>query len=115
MGSRIIDQVVDELIRSPVYHFLDAQLVVLAGSSAGAAGVMINLDRVAKTIAQSGSKADVRGIADSGWILENDYLESKHYGKPMLPCTDPDNCSPMDNIRNAFRLVQLRWQLCALS
>ena len=72
LGSRIIDEVIGELIRSPKYQFLHAKFVLLAGSSAGAAGVMINLDRVAKQIADSGSMADVRGLADSGWIMDMD-------------------------------------------
>lgn len=117
-GSRIIDEVVKDLIRSPVYRFNDAKFVLMAGSSAGAAGVMINLDRVARTIGESGSKADVRGLADSGWILENDYLEQmitgngKHksrqstHSKPhSAPCTDAANCSPMEGIRGAFKYV----------
>lgn len=121
LGSRIIDEVISELIRSPIYRFVDAKFVLLAGSSAGAAGVMINLDRVARNIAESGSKADVRGLADSGWILENDYLEHIAAGKgaankapkqqtqqQSLPCTDAANCSPMESIRGAFKLWNSR-------
>lgn len=122
LGSRIIDEVFKELIHSPVYQFTDAKFVLLAGSSAGAAGVMINLDRVAQTVAESGSKADVRGLADSGWILENDYLDnmatngkgghkgggavSAHPKTHSPPCTDVVNCSPMDGIRGAFKYAQ---------
>ncbi|OTF82562.1 notum-like protein, partial [Euroglyphus maynei] len=72
LGSRIIDEVIGELIRSPMYEFLDSKFILLAGSSAGAAGVMINLDRVAKMISDAGSTADVRGLADSGWIMDMD-------------------------------------------
>lgn len=96
LGSRIIDEVIKELLRTPLYRFHQARFVLLAGSSAGAAGVMINLDRVARMIADSGSLADVRGLADSGWILENDYLEGPN-------CADPAHCPPTDSIRGAYR------------
>lgn len=75
LGSRIIDEVIRTLLNTPSYHFADAKFVLLAGSSAGAAGVMINLDRVAQQIADAGSKADVRGLADSGWVLESDFIQ----------------------------------------
>lgn len=75
LGSRIIDEVIRTLLNTPSYQFGDAKFVLLAGSSAGAAGVMINLDRVAQQIANAGSKADVRGLADSGWVLESDFIE----------------------------------------
>lgn len=130
LGSRIIDEVIKELLKTPSYRFADAKFVLLAGSSAGAAGVMINLDRVAGMIAASGSRADVRGLADSGWILENDYLESKQTEKekpqaqqvaqalnkfmassPLCQGDGKDggggemasNCSPMESIRGAFK------------
>lgn len=109
LGSRIIDEVIKELQRTTVYRFNDAKFVLLAGSSAGAAGVMINLDRVAAMISQSGSRADVRGLADSGWILDNtDYLDgkqttNKQQHKVVLPCADSTNCAPTDNIRGAYQ------------
>lgn len=93
---------------------------------------MINLDRVARNIAATGSKADVRGLADSGWVLESDYLENQmaivgsgsgstnnkgHYKSqqhlkvppppPALqppPCTDAVKCSPSeDSIQGAYK------------
>ena len=39
-------------------------------SSAGGIGVIINLDRVAKMLANAGSTEVVRGISDSGWYIE---------------------------------------------
>lgn len=96
LGSRIIDEVIKELLRTPLFRFHEARFVLLAGSSAGAAGVMINLDRVARMIADSGSQADVRGLADSGWILENGHQEGQ-----WAQCADPAHCA--DSIRGAFR------------
>ncbi|KAH9412807.1 hypothetical protein DERP_009789 [Dermatophagoides pteronyssinus] len=98
LGSRIIDEVIGELIRSPKYQFLHAKFVLLAGSSAGAAGVMINLDRVAKQIADSGSMADVRGLADS--VHPNSSSST-------APCTD-GFCPPTETIRGAYRLWNSR-------
>jgi len=45
--------------------------LLLAGSSAGAGGVLVNLDRVADLISSTGSKIEVRGLMDSGWFLDN--------------------------------------------
>ena len=107
LGSRIIDEVIGELIRSPKYQFLHAKFVLLAGSSAGAAGVMINLDRVAKQIADSGSMADVRGLADSGWIMDMDDQQqssSKLSSSSTAPCTD-GFCPPTETIRGAYRYL----------
>lgn len=116
-GSRIIDEVIGELIRSPTYGFLDSKFILLAGSSAGAAGVMINLDRVAKMISDAGSSADVRGLADSGWIMDSD--DHHHHQMPVgftnqdkqqssssssMPCAD-GICSPTEMIRGAYRFV----------
>lgn len=102
-GSRIIEEVIKELNKNAAYQFKEANFVLLAGSSAGAAGVMINLDRVSKMIHDSGSKADVRGLADSGWILENYFLENFQQPLPSNPaCTD---CSTMEGIRGAFKYV----------
>lgn len=96
LGSRIVEQVITELLPRGLS---DAKLLLLAGSSAGAAGVMINLDRIAQLLANSGSKADVRGLADSGWILDNQNFNT-HYKKP---CVDAINCAPMDAIKTAFK------------
>lgn len=112
LGSRIIDEVINELIRTPFYRFIDAKFVLLAGSSAGAAGVMINLDRVAQMISDAGSSADVRGLADSGWILDNDpafLIEEKsskisNNQQKLIPCVDSDtNCSPAETIKGAYK------------
>jgi hypothetical protein len=96
LGSRIVDQVIKELLPRGLS---DAKLLILAGSSAGAAGVMINLDRIAQLVANSGSKADVRGLADSGWILDNEPFNSHN----KQPCVDAINCAPMDGIKGAFK------------
>ncbi|KAH7640033.1 notum-like protein [Dermatophagoides farinae] len=121
-GSRIIDEVIGELIRSPTYGFLDSKFILLAGSSAGAAGVMINLDRVAKMISDAGSSADVRGLADSGWIMDSDDHHHHHHQMPVgftnqdkqqssssssMPCAD-GICSPTEMIRGAYRLWNSR-------
>ena len=99
LGSRIVSQVITELLPRGLS---DAKLLLLAGSSAGAAGVMINLDRIADLLANAGSKADVRGLADSGWMLENqNYNQLQNSYKK--PCVDAIHCSPMDSIKTAFK------------
>ncbi|XP_054159747.1 palmitoleoyl-protein carboxylesterase NOTUM-like [Oppia nitens] len=107
LGSRIVEQVIRELLPRGLS---DASLLLLAGSSAGAAGVMINLDRVTHLLTNEGSKAQVRGIADSGWILDNEpfnnNLHNNNHNKK--PCIDAINCAPMDGIKTAFKMWSSR-------
>ena len=39
--------------------------------SAGGTGVLLNVDRVAAQVAKLARQVEVRGIADSGWFLDN--------------------------------------------
>lgn len=50
-------------------------MLILAGSSAGAAGVLVNLDRIADLLHNLGSQVQVRGLADSGWFLDNEPFD----------------------------------------
>lgn len=67
VGSRILERVFTELMSKGLEH---AERVLLAGSSAGGIGVILNLDRIAKRLQTGGFKIDVRGLADSGWYLD---------------------------------------------
>lgn len=93
MGSKIIERVISSLFDDlPNDHsFYEAKSVLVAGESAGAIGVMLNLDKIHDTIdnrfqlyrqdcAQNLSKncdprrqaPAVRGLADSGWFVDDD-------------------------------------------
>lgn len=68
LGAKILQQVIIELMPLGVK---DANLLLLAGSSAGAVGVMVNLDRISNLVTSLGSSATVIGLADSGWFIDN--------------------------------------------
>lgn len=72
---------------------------MLTGSSAGGIGVLLNLDRAADFLRRQGSTAQVRGIADSGWFLDN---------APYAPadCYDAQRCAPI----TAVQLGHTLWQ-----
>lgn len=85
LGTRIIDKVIELLLPQGLYR---ARHLLLAGSSAGGIGVMLNLDRVATKLAQLGSKVHVRGLTDSGWYRSDNPLQK-------VTCkTNPSECSP---------------------
>ena len=63
--------------------------------SAGGTGVLLNLDRVSRMLESSAPKLDVRGVADSGWFLDN-----RQY-KP-IECTDAHTCAPTEGIRRGI-------------
>ncbi len=65
-GSAIVRQVVAEL--ADFEQLLAADEVFLAGSSAGATGVLVNVDAVAEMLSPAG--VPVRGIVDSGWFVD---------------------------------------------
>ncbi|KAH3738687.1 hypothetical protein DPMN_045327 [Dreissena polymorpha] len=67
MGSLILEQVIRDLIPRGLKK---ATKLILAGSSAGGTGVLVNLDRVADQMAEIAPGVEVRGIADSGWFLD---------------------------------------------
>lgn len=98
MGSKIIERVLDSLYdRTPEAGLRQAKYILLAGDSAGATGVILNLDKVKRYIKQKfhqlqsdclslsvpGSEQQphcnmakqppvLRGLADSGWFLDNE-------------------------------------------
>ena len=72
MGSLIIRQVIADLIPLGLGRTSGAELL-LVGSSAGALGVMINLDRINSFLHnEKNLKVLVRGVSDSGWFLDRE-------------------------------------------
>ncbi len=67
LGSAILRQVIAEL--SSFEDLLHADELYLSGSSAGAIGVLVNLDAVSDALTPAG--VNVRGIVDSGWFLDD--------------------------------------------
>ncbi|XP_050026869.1 palmitoleoyl-protein carboxylesterase NOTUM [Dermacentor andersoni] len=94
MGSLILQSVVRELLGRGLY---EGKLLLLAGSSAGGAGVLLNVDRIADLLASLGSKVKVRGVVDSGWFLDNDPFEARE-------CLEPHSCAPVETIKRGIRL-----------
>lgn len=93
MGQLIVKQVIADLIPLGLGHSQGADLL-MAGSSAGGLGVMLNLDKI-KTFLQeekgtvrrlfksfdlklipvfllTGLNVNVRGVSDSGWFLDRE-------------------------------------------
>ena len=71
---------------------------------------MLNLDKIAKLMSQAGSKAEVRGLSDSGWFLDNQFFFfftgqslSSQSNLNSKPCVDHYNCAPLDGIKAAYR------------
>lgn len=51
--------------------------LLLAGSSAGGLGVMLNLDRVRKFLhEEKGLRVKVKGVSDSGWFIDREPYDS---------------------------------------
>ena len=73
MGRQILTEVITEL--SDYEQLLFGEELYLAGSSAGATGVLVNADFVTRLVSPSGVR--VRGIVDSGWFLDNDPFEDQ--------------------------------------
>ncbi|EAT48847.1 AAEL000104-PA, partial [Aedes aegypti] len=72
MGSLIVRQVMADLIPLGLGHSQGADLL-MAGSSAGGLGVMLNLDKVRSFLQnEKGLKVAVRGVSDSGWFLDRE-------------------------------------------
>ncbi|KAI4533782.1 hypothetical protein MJG53_015526 [Ovis ammon polii x Ovis aries] len=94
MGTLIIQEVVRELLGKGLSG---AKVLLLAGSSAGGTGVLLNVDRVAEQLEELGYPAiQVRGLADSGWFLDN-----KQYRR--TDCIDTITCAPTEAIRRGIR------------
>ncbi|XP_056136877.1 carboxylesterase notum2 [Lampris incognitus] len=94
MGSLIIREVIRDLIPKGIKQ---AKVVMLAGTSAGGTGVLLNIERVASQLEQLGAEAQVRGLVDSGW-----FLESKQQTAP--DCPETISCTPEDAIKKGLRL-----------
>ncbi|MBN3303876.1 carboxylesterase notum2 [Amia ocellicauda] len=94
MGSLIVREVIKELVAKGIKQ---AKVVMLAGTSAGGMGVLLNIDKVSSLLEQLGSEAQVRGLVDSGW-----FLESKQPRSPE--CPDSASCTPTDAIKKGLRL-----------
>ncbi|XP_059615288.1 palmitoleoyl-protein carboxylesterase NOTUM [Phlebotomus argentipes] len=72
MGSLIVRQIISDLIPLGLGNTQGSELL-LAGSSAGGVGVMLNLDKIRHFLVQErGLKVTVRGISDSGWFLDRE-------------------------------------------
>ncbi|XP_068448598.1 inactive palmitoleoyl-protein carboxylesterase notum1b isoform X2 [Clinocottus analis] len=94
MGSLIIKEVVNELLTKGLDN---AKVLLLAGSSAGGTGVLLNVDQVAAQLDSQGHRGvQVRGLADSGWFLDN-----KQY--KFTDCLDPISCAPTEAIKRGIR------------
>lgn len=69
-------------------------------NSAGAIGVMLNVDRVSSLLHTLGvTSVDVRGVVDSGWFLDNTPFSPR-------PCRDAQSCPPLEAARRGLRLWQ---------
>ncbi|KAK5617906.1 Palmitoleoyl-protein carboxylesterase notum1a [Crenichthys baileyi] len=94
MGSLIIKEVVAELLTKGLDK---AKVLLLAGSSAGGTGVLLNVDQVAEQMHSAGHRGvQVRGLADSGWFLDN-----KQY--KFTDCLDTISCAPTEAIKRGIR------------
>ncbi|XP_060796990.1 inactive palmitoleoyl-protein carboxylesterase notum1b [Neoarius graeffei] len=94
MGSLIIQEVVKELLTKGLDN---AKVLLLAGSSAGGTGVLLNVDHVAELLKSLGHNSiQVRGLADSGWFLDN-----KQYR--CTDCVDTIGCAPTEAIKRGIR------------
>ncbi|XP_070569115.1 palmitoleoyl-protein carboxylesterase notum1-like isoform X2 [Ptychodera flava] len=94
MGSLVVEEVIRELMP---HGLIVANKVLLAGSSAGGTGVLINLDKVTDMLRAAGSLAQIRGLCDSGW-----FLDSVNHGKHQ--CTNTLSCSPTEAIKRGIKL-----------
>ncbi|XP_062072092.1 palmitoleoyl-protein carboxylesterase NOTUM [Lepus europaeus] len=94
LGALIIQEVVRELLGRGLGG---AKVLLLAGSSAGGTGVLLNVDRVAEQLEALGYPSiQVRGLVDSGWFLDN-----KQYRRTS--CVDTVTCAPTEAIRRGIR------------
>lgn len=134
MGSQIVERVLESLFEDlpREWSLYEAKFILLAGDSAGATGVILNLDRVNKFVQRrfstlrSNCSLDssnsceprqapvLRGLADSGWFLDNEPYDFEAGGgeqqlRSMLlaedgPDCDRTRCTPLQSIRQAMLL-----------
>uniref|UniRef100_A0A672G7M4 Palmitoleoyl-protein carboxylesterase notum1a n=1 Tax=Salarias fasciatus TaxID=181472 RepID=A0A672G7M4_SALFA len=94
MGSLIIQEVVKDLLSKGLDT---AKVLLLAGSSAGGTGVLLNVDRVADLLEGLGHTGiQVRGLSDSGWFLDN-----KQYH--CTDCVDAVGFAPTETIKRGIK------------
>nr|CAD7446829.1 unnamed protein product [Timema bartmani] len=94
MGATIVNQVVRDLL--PL-GLTNASTVLLAGSSAGGTGVIINMDHVKALLHDTFGlrHIEIRGVSDSGWFLDR------------APYTvDSHSLAPLDAVRRGLVLWQ---------
>ncbi|EFN84998.1 Protein notum-like protein, partial [Harpegnathos saltator] len=99
MGAEVLVQVVRDLIPLGLEG---ARSLLLAGSSAGGTGVMLNLNRIHNLVHHElGLKhVDVRGVSDSGWFLDRvpyspnglASIGAIHKGMDLWKSRIPHNC-----------------------
>lgn len=82
---------------SVLYQFCN--FVVIVCFSAGATGVLLNIDRVADKLAVEAPSLDVYGIVDSGWFLDTEQFRETE-------CTNTFNCPPEESVRKGFRYAR---------
>ncbi|KAL7849952.1 hypothetical protein SRHO_G00193010 [Serrasalmus rhombeus] len=94
MGSLIIKEVVKNLLSKGLDN---GKILLLAGSSAGGTGVLLNVDAVAELLEELGHpNIQVRGLSDSGWFLDNkQYL--------CTDCVDTISCAPTEAIKRGIK------------
>ncbi|XP_069680957.1 palmitoleoyl-protein carboxylesterase NOTUM [Periplaneta americana] len=88
MGALVVRQVVQDLLPLGLGN---ASLLLLAGSSAGGTGVMVNLNPVAALLPH----VSVRGVSDSGW-----FLDRAPYSQ------DGQALAPLDAVKKGIQLWQ---------
>lgn len=72
-------------------------MCVCVCNSAGGTGVLLNVDRVAELLKDlSHTSVQVRGLADSGWFLDNKQSRN-------TDCIDTVSCDPTEAIRRGIR------------
>ncbi|XP_035715762.1 palmitoleoyl-protein carboxylesterase NOTUM isoform X2 [Folsomia candida] len=106
MGALIIEEVIKTLIRNGGIR--SDSTVILAGSSAGGTGVLINLDRVEELMHEQFDYVDsgpprVKGISDSGWFIDKlpSYSEK-------VDCHDVILCPPHISLKKGMHLWNSR-------
>ncbi|XP_071955084.1 palmitoleoyl-protein carboxylesterase notum1-like isoform X2 [Antedon mediterranea] len=94
MGSLIIKEVLRELL--PL-GLSGAKQLVLAGSSAGGTGVLLNLDSISDWLTSVGSNVELRGLVDSGWFMDMEQLKETR-------CDSSIFCKPAEAISKGVTL-----------
>uniref|UniRef100_A0A8C3FVE3 Uncharacterized protein n=1 Tax=Chrysemys picta bellii TaxID=8478 RepID=A0A8C3FVE3_CHRPI len=95
MGSLIIQEVIKDLVPKGIKQ---AEVVLLAGESAGGTGVLLNLERVAALLEELEAEAvQVRGLVDSGW-----FLDIKH--PRQSNCSDAASSASVGAIKKGLRM-----------